>query len=122
MLANRTPYWSDYKTWEYYNGGMYESRLDEKIVCLCADVLSDPKRCYEAMKKTSKDYKTSTRIRFTNEMFNPVSWLGQAACNNVCGATAKETINAWLSMDADRQSEANRIANVVIREWQSENI
>lgn len=114
------PYWGDYKTWEDFQNGMYNSRL----------LKSKEKQCYELltsfdlkdkMFQTTKEYKISTKINFTNKMFNPISWLGQATCNLYFGATARETVNAWLCMTKEQQKRANSIAKGVINEWRKAN-
>ena len=69
------------------------------------------------MQKTANTYKVATKVNFTNQMFNPVSWLGQATCNLFINATAQETCQAWMSMTKEQQIEANNIAKEVITEW-----
>ena len=71
------------------------------------------------MVKTSKEYPIATKVNFTNKMFNPVSWLGQATCNLLIGAKAQETCQGWMLMTKEEQEKANNIAKEVIEEWRN---
>ena len=101
MKANKKikPIWEDYRNWEDYKNGMYENGHSDDIINQC--------------------YEISTQVNFTNQMFNPVSWLGQATCNRLISATAQETCNAWMMMSKDQQEKANNIAKEVIEEWRN---
>ena len=70
--------------------------------------------------KVTKEYTMSTKVNLTNKMFNPISWLGQATCNLIVGATARETCQAWMEMTKEQQTKANNIAKEVINEWRKE--
>lgn len=49
-------------------------------------------------------------------------WIGQAACNVELGATEEETRIAWnFYMTQEAQESANRIADTVIAQWESDN-
>lgn len=112
------PKWKNHKYWEDFVNGMYENRLLQEKVMLCYEILTS-ENLKEKMEETTKSYTISTEINFTNKMFNPISWLGQATCNLIYEATAKETINAWLSMTKEEQIRANNIAKEVIEEWRT---
>jgi Fe2+ transport system protein B len=110
------PIWKNYTEWEEYKNNMYVNRSDKKIINGCIEILIS-ENLKSNMEKTTKDYKISTEVNFTNKMFNPVSWLGQATCNLLIGATAQETCKAWLDMTKAQQNAANNIAKEVIKEW-----
>lgn len=116
-MTDKTPYWSNYDTWECYKNGMYENRLEESIVSQCREILTDERLCYDAMKLAVDEYKVAARVKLTNKMFNPISWIGQATCNYMIGATARETVNAWLTMKREQQDVANAIARKVMQEY-----
>lgn len=112
------PIWIDYKNWECYKNKMYENGHDQEIVKQCYEILtSDDLK--QKMIDTSNTYEIATKVNFTNQMFNPVSWLGQATCNLLIGATAQETCEAWISMTKEQQDKANNIAKEVIEEWRN---
>ena len=113
---NIKPIWKNYKEWEDFKNGMYQNGHDEEIIKQCYEILIS-NNLKENMLNTTKTYEISTRVNFTNKMFNPVSWLGQATCNLLIGATAQETCRAWLMMTKEQQTKANDIAKKVIKEW-----
>lgn len=116
---NISPVWKNYRNWEDYKNGMYENGHNEEIIKQCYEILTS-NNLKDNMKDTSKTYEIATKVNFTNKMFNPISWLGQATCNLLIGATAQETCRAWLMMTKDQQDKANNIAKEVIEEWRKE--
>lgn len=121
MKANKNikPVWNDYRNWEDYKNGMYENGHSIDIINQCFEILTKD-NLKEEMFDTTITYEISTRVNFTNQMFNPVSWLGQATCNRLINATAQETCNAWMMMTKEQQEWANNIAKEVIEEWRKE--
>ena len=116
MKKNIKPIWINYSEWEDFKNGMYQNGNDEEIVRQCYEILTAD-NLKENMTDTTITYEISTRVNFTNKMFNPVSWLGQATCNLLIGATAQETCQAWMMMTKEQQTKANDIAKEVIKEW-----
>lgn len=116
MKKDIKPKWIDYNEWEDYQNGMYQNGNDKEIIKQCYEILTSD-NLKENMTDTSNTYEISTEVNFTNKMFNPVSWLGQATCNLLINATAKETCQAWMMMTKEQQTKANNIAKEVIKEW-----
>ena len=116
MKKDIKPIWYNYKNWECYKNKMYENESSEEIVKQCYEILTS-ENLKENMEDVTKTYKISTKVNFTNKMFNPVSWLGQATCNMLIQATARETCQAWMRMTKEQQTKANNIAKEVIKEW-----
>ena len=112
------PIWIDYRQWECYKNGMYENGHNREIIFQCYDILISDNLKQE-MIDTSKTYEIATKVNFTNQMFNPISWLGQATCNRLINATAQEVCEAWMSMNKEQQDLANNIAKEVIEEWRN---
>lgn len=110
------PIWKNYREWEDFKNGMYENGNDLEIIKQCYEILTND-NLKENMINTTKTYEISTKVNFTNKMFNPVSWLGQATCNLLIGATAREVCQAWISIPKELQEKANNIAKEVIKEW-----
>lgn len=113
------PVWKNYKEWEDYKNKMYENNNDKEIIKQCYEILTSNK-LKENMQNTTLSYPISAKVNLTNKMFNPISWLGQATCNLLIGASARETCQAWLMMTKDQQQKANNIAKEVIKEWRKE--
>lgn len=116
---NIKPIWIDYKNWEDYKNGMYDNGHDIEIIKQCYEILTSD-NLKENMKDTSITYEIGTKVNFTNQMFNPISWLGQATCNRLINATAQEVCQAWMSMSKEQQDKANNIAKEVIEEWRND--
>jgi len=112
------PIWIDYRNWECYKNKMYENGHDKEIIKQCYEILT-ANNLKENMTDTANTYEIATKVNFTNQMFNPISWLGQATCNRLIGATAQETCEAWISMTKEQQDKANGIAKEVIEEWRN---
>lgn len=115
---NINPIWKNYRNWEDYQNGMYENGHSKEIIKQCFEILTS-KKLKQEMKDTTKTFLISTKVNFTNQMFNPISWLGQATCNRLINATAQETCQAWLTMTKEQQEWANNIAKEVIEEWRN---
>lgn len=113
---NINPVWKNYKEWEDYKNKMYENNNDNEIIKQCYGILTSD-NLKESMKNTTLSYPISTKVNLTNKMFNPISWLGQATCNLLIGASARETCQAWTMMTKEEQQKANNIAKEVIKEW-----
>jgi len=112
------PIWINYHNWEDFKNGMYENRHNIEMIKKCYEILTSDELKIN-MVKTTKIYKIATKVNFTNKMFNPISWLGQATCNALINATAQEVCQAWMSMTKEQQGKANKIAKEVIEEWRN---
>lgn len=113
-------YWFPYWEWECYQSGMWENRKnDMSKVQACAKLLSDEKRCEEAMIRAIHDYPISAKQHLTKPN-GKRPWLGQAACCVDFGATEEETRHAWnFYMTEQEQTQANNIADKVIQHWEA---
>lgn len=116
MKRKIKPVWKNYREWECFKNGMYKNGHDEEIIKQCYEILT-ANNLKENMYDTTITYEVATKVNFTNRMFNPVSWLGQATCNRLINATAQEVCRAWLLMTKEQQDKANNIAKEVIEEW-----
>ena len=110
------PIWKNYREWEDYKKGMYENRHDEEKIKLAFMILTS-RWIKNYMKNTPNYFPVATKVNFTNKMFNPISWLGQATCCLMVGAVAQETCQAWIQMTKEQQDKANQAAKEVIKEW-----
>ena len=91
------------------------------LVQKCAALLSNSIECEKAMREALIAYPISARQHLTKP-FGRNPWIGAAACLYAHGATEEETRIAWnFYMTEEAQDEANRIADCVIEEWESEN-
>jgi hypothetical protein len=110
--------WHPYWDWECYQSGMWVNKRNQNTKILeCADLLSNPDTCKEAMLLALSIYHKSAEQHLTK----PVGrrpWLGQAACCVALGATEEETRMAWNThMTRIAQDRANAIADALIFDW-----
>ena len=110
-----------YSLWEDYHAGMYDESKDGRAerVQKAAEILGTPDICRKAMKKVVAEWKIATEYNLSNLEINRKAWLGQAACSCYAGIHEDETREAWGIMTEAQRIEANRIAAVIIKEWQS---
>lgn len=112
------PVWKNYRNWECFKNKMYENGHDKEIIKQCYEILTSD-NLKEEMYDTTITYEVATKVNFTNRMFNPISWLGQATCNRLIDAKAQEVCSAWMTMSKEQQTKANKIAEEVIVEWRN---
>lgn len=110
-----------YSLWEDYHAGMYDECKDGRSerVNKAAEILGTPDICREAMEKVVAEWKIATEYNLSNLEINRKAWLGQAACCCYAGIHEDETREAWGIMTEAQRIEANRIAAVIIRKWQT---
>lgn len=111
-----------YSTWEDFKWGMYDKTcyLDEqRLIHDAAMTLSTPGLLWEAMTYVTHHWKYATEQHLTNLSRNRQAWLGQAACCFVDGAPEYVTKLAWNTLTAEKQKEANGIADDVIQDWET---
>lgn len=110
-----------YSLWEDYHAGMYAENKDGRSerVQEAAKILGTPDICCKAMEKVVAEWKIATEYNLSNLEINRKAWLGQAACCCYAGIHEDETREAWGIMTEAQRVEANRIAAVIIRKWQS---
>lgn len=112
------PVWIDSEEWEDLQRGMYDNGNNIETIKKCKEILTS-NDLYKQMTRATMFFPKSTLVNFTNRMFNPVSWLGQATCNMIANAKAQETCRAWMMMTKEEQEKANYIAKQVIKEWRA---
>jgi len=117
---NTSPIWHDYRKWEDFNNGMYNTRANSEIIKSCIDMFNSD-IIYWYMTTTIENWKYTSEVHLTQKEFNRKAWLGQATCNYHFGATIKETTNAWFNLSREQRNLANKIAEEVIEEWEYEN-
>ena len=71
-MKNINPIWCNYKEWEDYKNGMYESSCNNEMVMQCLEILTN-NNLKEDMINTTMTYEISAKVNLTNKMFNPVS-------------------------------------------------
>lgn len=112
------PYWD----WEDFKNGMYEipPKKDEYMfICYAVNLLSDSDRFYSTGIEILENWPISTAVNLTNTNVNRKSWIGQAACNYRHKVPEIFTRRAWGSIVMEKQFEANRTAERIIKVFEA---
>lgn len=112
----------NYKKWECFQLGMYETTcfLDEET--MIRDCLSTLRcECWleECMRFVMYNWKHSIQQHLSNIHRNRQAFLGQAACCWAHGAPEYITKKAWARLTEREQRLANKIADQVIDDWEN---
>lgn len=81
-----------------------------------AALMRDPQAFLAAMRTAVADWPKSCRHNLTADG-NKIAWLGQAGCCVGVGSPEENTRIGWRTLNPDEQAEANRVARVVLDEW-----
>lgn len=111
-----------YTVWEDYKNGMYNEDKNNRNerVTLAVNLLSNPPKLYQAMKRVTTEWTYATEQVLTDPNMNHQAFLGQAACNIGEGVKEDETREAWGRLTNEQRYKANKIADRVELEWQRE--
>lgn len=113
------PIWIPYNKWECYRNGMYENRSNDVKIFECVSVFKS-KSLYQDMLDTLFEYENASKVKCTNKMFNPISWVGQATCNRLVNATKSETCKSWFMLNDVERKYANNCAKKAIEKYLEE--
>lgn len=108
-------FYADYREWEDYKAGMWGKEVKTEQIEKSKQVLND---CLPAMQRVVEEWPISSKHNLSNANSNRRSWLGQAACCIEVGSTEFETRMAWKELTKEQQSDANKCADFVIKEWE----
>lgn len=105
-------YYLDYKKWEDYNHGFYNTQIDreEDYIKLSVRLLSNKEKFDEKCRMVLCRWINSSKVHLTNPDMNHKAWLGQAACCYNHNAPSYITRIAWWQLTEHEQKVANRIA------------
>jgi len=109
-----------YEKWEDWQNGMFASHDPEqqdKFVWDAKGLLINPSRLLSAMETVIIHWIISSEVNMTHRGRNRQAWLGQSACCLVCGTPENLTKIAWNMLSEFEKSEANKIADIVINNW-----
>lgn len=110
-----------YNLWEDYEFGMYKTTafMDQhQLAVECKNLLECKEWLWESMTFVSHNWHYAAEQNLTNLSRNRQAWLGQAACCFSHGAPEYVTKIAWNLLTAEKQAEANSVADEVIADWE----
>lgn len=87
-----------------------------------ANIMREPDVFQHAMRWVLKQWPLSCEHNLSAKSINRQAWLGHAGCYLSSGSPEECTRAGWWMLDQDEQSEANRVAQEVIEEWENAQI
>lgn len=117
-------FYAKYTDWEDYKNGMYDivdKDIKDDLILKSIDLLKDNELFYNTMLNILRDWKISTKVNLTNKECNRLAWLGQAACSYNHKCPELLTRIAWGKLTDQERNKANRIANKIIKKYETEN-
>lgn len=113
-----------YDKWECHKAGFYESRPiprnESQLKAAYLHVLSNVDIFENAIRKVFDNWHCSCEQYLTNQKFNRIAWIGQAA---VCIETAvpSQYCNGWRLLTEEQQIVADKVALEHLNKWLQSN-
>lgn len=107
-----------YELWEDYHNGMYEDGNSPDLVLRAMRLLSSVRSLIKAMRYVAFRWVCAAEMNLSNANRNRQAWLGQAACSYAHKVPENLTKEAWRRLPQSVRDRANRIADLVIMEWE----
>ena len=114
------PYW----VWEDYKAGFFDnvSGANKKILIDKAiEMFNSREETEKQMMFVIDNWKYSCEHNLTNPSMNKIAYIGQAACCVYAGVPSLLTMDAWNKLSKEVQDRSNRIAEVILNEWETKN-
>lgn len=113
------PIYHHYTKWEDFQNGMYDEEKEGRKdrVQKAIEILSSAKLCREAMQMVTSHWRHACEQNLSNDIYGHRAFLGQSACCIYAGVHEDETRQAWGLLTDEQRKQANRIADIVYREW-----
>lgn len=110
-----------YEKWEDYRNGMFSFNCtsQEELVENGIKMLSNPILFYDTCIEILKNWPIATAVNLTNLHCNRRAWLGAAACSYKFRVPEIQTRIAWNHLTERQQGMANRIADMIIKHYES---
>ena len=110
-----------YTEWEDYQNGLFKtvsSPYEGVLINNAISLLSNPKKFYEVAKKVINEWPKAADLNLSNVGRNRQAWIGQASCCYKFGVPENQTKRAWNLLTEQQQNDANKIADIIILEWE----
>lgn len=114
--------WKNYNAWEDYKNGLYrteKSENEERILFDCENLLKSKSLFCKTLMKVINDWPECVDHNLSYEGSNRLSYLGQAACCYLYGASIKETCKAWNRLTKEEQDTANSVAQSFVEIYEN---
>lgn len=111
-----------FNLWEDYKAGFYDNcsgskKTEYKKECL--ELFNNLELLKEQMLRVINEWKYSCEHNLTNPSMNKIAYIGQGAACIYKGIPNTITMECWSLLSKDIQNEADKIAEVVLNEWEN---
>lgn len=110
-----------YDKWEDYKAGFYDNvsgKNKDELIKKVIELFSNPELTKVYMMKVIDEWNYSCEHNLTNYSMNRIAYIGQAACCLYSKVPCYITMNAWNKVDYNLRNEADKIANLIIKQWE----
>jgi hypothetical protein len=118
------PYWKweDYKNGLYDLENYYDEQQTESMTYAAKEILTNSTYFLETALKVISEWHNAAEVNLSNNSRNRQAWIGQASCCYRLKIPEYITKYAWRLMTPEQQQEANRVADLAIKEWEEKQI
>lgn len=109
-----------YSQLEEYHNGLWRITTGEERRALknaAAKLMATPTDFQAAMARALQEWPRSCEHNLSADSINRIAWLGHAGCCIAVGCPEEATRAAWHTLTAEQQNEANRVAALVLADW-----
>lgn len=111
-----------FNLWEDYKAGFYDNcsgskKAEYKKECL--KLFNNLELLKEQMLRVVNEWKYSCEHNLTNPSMNKIAYIGQGAACIYKGIPNTVTMECWSLLSKEVQKEADKIAEVVLNEWEN---
>jgi hypothetical protein len=113
------PYWM----WEDFKAGMYKQTKPDELdgsVAKAVVILGDAELCESSMRRCVNEWKHAASENLSDATKNRRPWLGRACCCIQAGVRDDAVRIAWWQLTEEQRDIANKIADMIIREWEKQ--
>ena len=110
-----------YEKWEEITHGMWRTvhgEARQPLLDAAAVLMKDSILFHACMLRASKEWRYSCEVHLSGG-YNRQAWMGHAGCCIAQGCPEDITRQAWHTLTQDEQDEANRMADAVLKDWDS---
>ncbi len=87
------------------------------FIAAAASLMQKPVEFEGAMRRALSEWPNSCRHNLTSLSSNRIAWLGHAGCCIGARSPEESTRAGWHTLTRPEQDEANRVAAIVLAEW-----
>lgn len=113
-----------FNLWEDYKNGFYDNvsgQRKQELKQQCVDLFNDLPLLEIQMRRVINEWKYSCEHNLTNPAMNKIAYIGQSAACIYLNIPNTVTMECWSLLSKEVQKEADKIADRVLKEWETKN-